>query len=519
MSIVPVRVDRRAVLAGLLAAPVLATSGCGGRTAPADTLRVGLKGGPDSLDPLKAEFAAAALLFRQFYLPLVGYGPNAAPAPTGVAASWTPDAAYVEWTFAIRPGLAWSDGQPLTATDVLESLRLGADPKTAYADASELYSIAGYQEAVLGRAPPADIAVTAPDEATLVIRLKHPDSGFASRMQEFYPVPMQTIAAHGVNWTDLDKIVVSGPYKPVTRTQTRLEFEKNPLGGWIETMPARIEVEAIEDDATRLRMFQSGDLDLTQDPPLLRAADFEKEFGARYQRFAAPRFIYMSMNTKRPALADARVRRALSLGFDRGVIARNVMRGAVEPMGRFVRGEEQPAHDPEAARALLAEAGHTPANPLRFELLVTKDDRERAAIQMVDMWKRIGVEVTLFAADSSAIVSRLNNFDFDAAIVRLDKGMKSDPVDLMASWGAGGTAFSHQWKNPAFDAALDAARAEGDPARRKEKVLAAEKFLLDEAPVAGVWFFPSSWFVAERVGNTLPGMPPIIWPGLTLKDA
>lgn len=512
-----IRTDRRAILAALLAAPAVSVAGCGNRQAPPGTLRVGMSGGPDSLDPLKAEFAASALLFRQFWLPVVGYGPNAEPDASGIAASWTASADYSVWTFKVRPGLKWSDGEALTAKDVLDSLRLGADPKTVYADASELYSIKGYQEAVLGRASHEDIGVAAPDEATLVITLKHGDSGFASRMQEFYPVPVHAIALHGQQWTDMDKIVVSGPYKPIERTPTRLVFDKNPAGGWVEAMPARIEVDAIDDMATRLRMFQSGDLDLAQDPPLLRSADFAKEFGSQYQTFKAPRFIYVTMNTKRPAMADPRVRRALSMGFDRGVIAQNVMRGAVEPMGRFVRGEAQPAYDMAAAKALMAEAGYSPENPLRFELLVTKDDRERAAIQMVDMWKQIGAEATLFAADSSAIVARLNGFEFDAAISRLDKGMKSDPVDLMASWGSGGTAFSHQWKNPAFDAALDAARAEGDPARRKDKVLAAEKFLLDEAPVAGVWFFPSAWFVSERVEATLPGMAPIIWPSLRLK--
>ena len=360
-------------------------------------------------------------------------------------------------------------------------------------------------------------SVSAPDPETLIIELNVADAEFWSRLQEFYPVPMHAIAQNGANWTNLDKIVVSGPYKPIERTSTRIVFDNNPRGGWTSGMPRQIVVEAIEDAATRLRMFQSGDLDLAQDPPLLRAGEFAKEFGKGYQRFPAPRLVYTSFNTKKTQLQDPAVRRALAMSIDRDVIATSVMRGSVEPAGRLVRGQTQSKYDPEGAKAILASKGYNATNPLRFELLVTKDDRERAAIQMVDMWKQVGVEATMFAADSSAIVARLNAFDFDAAIVRIDKGMKSSPIDLMASWGAGGTAYSHQWKDPAFDKALSDARALGNASERDAKILEAEKILTDATPVTGIWFFPSAWLVNDRISGGIAGMPLVIWTTLRIK--
>jgi oligopeptide transport system substrate-binding protein len=509
--------DRRNLLAGIAASPVaISLAGCGKRTAAPDVLRVGMGGGPDSLDPMKAEFAAASLLFRQFWMPVVGYGTNATGAPA-MAMSWTGSNGFRTWTFKIAPGLTWSDGRIITSADVVDSLRYSADKTTAYADASELYMIKGYRDCVVDGKDPKTIGVSAPDANTVVIELNVADAEFWSRMQEFYPVPMHAIAANGAQWTNVDKIVVSGPYKPIERTQTRLVFDQNPRGGWLSGMPRQIIVEAIEDSATRLRMFQSGDLDLAQDPPLLRASEFEKEFGKQYQRFDAPRLVYTSFNTKKPQLQDPAIRRALAMSIDRDVIASAVMRGSVAPAGRLVRGQAQPKYDPEAARAILASKGFTPANPLRFELLVTKDERERAAIQMVDMWKKVGVEATMFAADSSAIVARLNAFDFDAAVVRIDKGMKSSPIDLMASWGAGGTAYSHQWKDPAFDAALGQARAIENADDRLAKTLEAEKILTDATPITGIWFFPSSWLVHERISGGIAGMPLVIWTTLKIK--
>ncbi len=510
--------NRRRFVASFGVAPVaLSAASCGKREAPADVLRVGMNGPPDSLDPMKAEFAAASLLFRQFWLPVIGYGTNATAAPA-IAMSWAGSNGFRTWTLKISPGILWSDGREITATDVVDSLRYSADKKTAYADASELYMIKGYRDCVVDGKDPKTIGVTAPDASTVIIELNVADAEFWSRMQEFYPVPLHTIAQHGGRWTEVENIVVSGPYKPIERTQTRLVLENNPRGGWRSGMPSKIDVQAIEDSSTRLRMFQSGDLDLAQDPPLLRATELAKEFGTQYQRFAAPRLVYTSFNTKKPQLQDPAIRRALAMSIDRTVIADKVMRGSVESAGRLVRGQPEPKYDPVAAKAILEGKGFNAANPLRFELLVTKDDRERAAIQMVDMWKQVGVEVTLFAADSSAIVARLNAFDFDAAVVRIDKGTKSSPIDLMASWGEGGTAYSHQWKDPAFDKALSDARAIEEPNARLAKSLEAEKILSDATPITGIWFFPSAWLVAKRVEGGIAGMPLVIWTTLKIKE-
>lgn len=511
--------NRRSLIAGLTASPVvLSLASCGKRQASGDVLRVGMAGPPDSLDPMKAEFAASSLLFRQFWMPVVGYGTDATPA-SAMVMSWEGSNNYRTWTFKMTPGLTWSDGRAITSADILDSLRYSADKKTIYADATELYMIEGYRDCVVDGKDPTTIGVSAPDAQTLVVQLNVSDAQFWSRMQEFYPVPMHIIARHGTTWTQLPNIVVSGPYKPIERTPTRIVFDNNPRGGWTSGMPRQIMVEAIEDSATRLRMFQSGDLDLSQDPPLLRAAEFEKEFGKGYQRFAAPRLVYTSFNTKKPQLKDPIVRQALAMSIDRDVIATSVMRGSVETAGRLVRGQPQPKFDPVAAKAMLASKGFNEANPLRFELLVTKDDRERAAIQMVDMWKQIGVQVTLFAADSSAIVARLNAFDFDAAVVRIDKGMKSGPIDLLASWSDGGTAYSHQWKDPAFDKALGEASALADPDARTAKILQAEKILTDATPITGIWFFPSAWLVNERISGGIAGMPLVIWTTLKIKAA
>lgn len=482
-------------------------------------LRVALAGGPDSLDPLKAEFAVSALLFRQYMLPIVGYGKNGEPSNDfSLSKSWSANADFTKWIFEIKPNLKWSDNTPLDAETIVKSLQKGADWKIAYPDASELFGIKGYKAAFLDKGNPEDIGVKLLEGNRIEIELDGADASFTSRMQEFYAVPLHIIDKFGESWTKIDKIVVSGPYKPTVYNQTRIRFDNNPLGGWVESMPKAIEVQSVDDFTTRIRMFQSKTIDLAQDPSLMRYASLTKDFPKNFIRVKAPRFAYISINTKKPQFTNPLVRRALNMAIDRDRIAHAILRGAVNPATRFVRDAEKINPDIVAAQKIMGDLGYNASNPLRFELLVPKDERERAAVEIANQWKAISVEALITTAESSAISARLNGFDFDCGLIRIDKGMKSDPLDLMASFGKGGNSYSHQWKNPNFDEALNVARSVSEKNARLNALLAIEKFLLDEVPLIPIWFADSAWLQADRVSGGIEGMAPIIWPSLKVKD-
>lgn len=505
--------------AGLLSPAFLAA--CGKKSRDKDTLRIALRGEADSLDPFKAEFAIANLLFSQYLLPLVGFGDNGKAIPA-IATSWQGSNDSKTWLLNINQGLKWSDGQPLKTDDILYSFWKAADWKTAYPDAPELFSIVGFEKAMMSKGDPKTIGVKkiAPDK--IQIDLLASDARFPLQLQEFFPVPAHIVDKFGEDWTKLSNIVVSGPYKPTIFTQTRIKFDKQDSNDWAAlgfnpNMPKAIDVDTVQDIATRLRMYQAGDVDIAQDPPLFRYDEIKQKYGSEFIRLPAPLMIYMSLNTKRPALQDKDVRRALGMAFDRTFIADKLMRGAVHPANRIVRDEPLLPYDPEGAKKILESKGYNASNQLKFEFLVPKDERERAAVKIVDSWKAIGVEATIASADTSAISARLNGHDFDAAIVKIDKGLKSDPIDLMASFASGGNAYSHQWVNKDFDAALNYARSIADEAKRKAAVLAAEKYLIDDAPILPIWFGDSAWLIGNNVDGGRKDIPPVIWPTLQIK--
>jgi oligopeptide transport system substrate-binding protein len=506
--------------AGLLSPALLAA--CSKKVPEKGAMRIALRGEADSLDPFKAEFAIADLLFPQYLLPLVGFGDNGTTIPC-VASSWEGVDNFTSWIFTINQNLKWSDGKPLTTDDVLQSFRRGANWKTAYPDAPELFSIKGFEEAIKTKGNPANIGVSiiAPDK--IKIDLLASDAHFPAQVQEFYAVPTHILAKYGDDWTKLENIVVSGPYKPVVYTQTRIRFAKNPNGDWAKlgfnpNLPNIIDVDTVPEAATRIRMYQSGDVDLSQDPALLRYTDLKEKYGDKFLRMPAPLLIYMSINTKHPKLQDKDIRRALGMAFNRNIISHNLLRDAVHPANRMVRTEPLLPFDRDGARKILESKGYNASNTLKLDLLVPKDDRERAAVQIVNSWKQIWVEATISSTDSSAISARLNGHDFETALVKIDKGLKSDPIDLMASFASGGNAYSHQWINHDFDAALKKARSIADEKQRHEAVLAAEKFIIDEAPILPVWFGDAAWLISDRVKGGRKGIPPVIWSTLEVKN-
>ncbi len=504
---------------GLATGSALTLAACGQRAAPADILRIGLGGAADSLDPLKAETAVAALLFRQIFEPLTRYAPNDGAAP-GLIASWESFDNATRWVGTLAQGRVWSDGAPITVADVVDSWRFAADPKTAYPDVAEFFAIAGLAEAAAGKAPTDSIAVLAIGDTAVEFRLVAPDAQFDHLMREFYPTPMAVRAKFGDDWVRPENIVVSGPYKPTAQTQLRIELARNdrypgPKG------PAKLSVEAIDDAATRVRMFRSGDLDLLADPPLSQMDSLRERFGEQLRRWQAPKFFYLSFNTRKAPFDRPEVRRALGAVVDRAAIATAVFRGAVQPAFNFDR---EPARFPpqgpaamESAAAALKAAGYGPENPLRFELAVVKDERERVALQIQDMWKPLGVACEIFGSEGTGIITKLNQGDFDVGLTRIDKGLKDNILDLMASYSAQGTARSHGWTDPAFDAAIAAARAEADPAARREKELAVERILMEAGAVSPLYFAPALWLASDRITLPESTLQPVFWNEITLK--
>ena len=179
----------------------------------------------------------------------------------------------------------------------------------------------------------------------------------------------------------------------------------------------RVLIRAVPEGASRAQLVQSGDVSLAADIPIPQRAAIESADNAEIVQQPDTNRHNISLNTRDPKLADARVRRALSLAIDREAIVDAVYQGYAEPAltpmaSSLIPGQEQSvSHDPEAARQLLQEAG---AGTLSLTLTINNERPGPFAEDMARLiqadWNKIGVKTQIDAIPSGA--------DFEAAVAK-----------------------------------------------------------------------------------------------------
>lgn len=514
---------RQALASGLAGAAAVTAASCSPRSsAPDDLLRVAIETEPDSLDPLRGQFASAALLYKQLHAPLTEYAPSGGLAP-GLALTWRSEDART-WTFTLRPDLVWSDGAPLTADDVVWTARRAVDPTTGFADLGDFFAVIGARDALAGERDPGTIAVTAPDPRTVIFELDRPVGNFPVLMREFYPLPRHAVEAHPDDWTQPEHWVSAGPFVLAAYEAMSLQLRKNPNFPAADSVRIEaIAVDVIDTPAARARRFRAGDYDLAERPPSDQIGFLRDTVGDELHAYPAPILTYLKINCARPALSDPRVRRALSLGLDRDFLNTHFFNGEAQTTDRVIprQGDAriEPRHDPQAAWALLEEAGFSQDSPLRLTLRATAGDRDRLAIALLDDWSRIGVQGELLASYPLDLYQAVDAGDFDLALARFDRGLKTDPDFMLQPFSRNGFADNTNWDGPArdqYDSLMADAYAVIDSAARAAHFQQAEAVFLDALPNIPLLHERAYWLVSDRTRISAE-IQPQLWRDLSLR--
>ncbi|MBK8020591.1 MAG: hypothetical protein IPK19_03955 [Chloroflexi bacterium] len=167
---------------------------------------------PTGLDPAQGGFGYQE--FFSLYEPLVDAYSSGEITPLA-AESWTISDDGLTYTFKLREGLMWSDGQPVTAEDYRQSFLRQLNPATAAYSAQEFFPIRNGQAYNLGEiADPEQVGLSAPDELTLVIELEQPTPYFLSYLgnSNYLPVRTDLIEQYGDQWMEAGNHVGNGPY-------------------------------------------------------------------------------------------------------------------------------------------------------------------------------------------------------------------------------------------------------------------------------------------------------------------
>ena len=168
---------------------------------------------PDTIDPHLTSSTWESHITGELFLGLTTENAQAHPIP-GIAESWTTTADGLTWTFKLRKGMVWSDGEPIKASDVIFGLRRVLDPKTASKYASMMFIIENAEDINAGKKPLTALGARVIDASTIELKLNQPAPylpGLLTHSSSF-PVPEHVITKFGKEWTNPGNMVSSGPY-------------------------------------------------------------------------------------------------------------------------------------------------------------------------------------------------------------------------------------------------------------------------------------------------------------------
>lgn len=525
-------------IAGLLAALVVTGCGGGGTAAGPDTLQVGNGAEVQDLDPHLVSGVTEHRVLSALFEGLADVDPTTLEAVPGAAASWEVSPDKLTYTFHLRADGRWSNGEPVTAYDFAYAWRRMLSPKLGAEYAYMLHCLKNARAYNLGElADFRQVGVRVVDELTLEARLEHPTPYFLRMQTHFawFPVHRATIEAHGAMdergtaWTRAGSHAGNGAFTLVKWVPNEvIRVEKNPhyWNADAVRLPA-IAFYPIDNLQTEERKFRSGALDLTADVPLHRIDVYRTERPEVFNLHPYCGVYFYRFNVTRPPFDDARVRRAFAMAIDRDQLAKHVLHDSVLPAGAYVppdtagyNASTEVPYDPEAARALLAEAGFPDGAGLpAIEILYNTAESHRTIAEAVQrMWKEhLNAQVTLLNQDWKVYLSSMNNLDYAVARSAWIADVE-DPVNFLECFLTGGGNNRTGWSSPEFDQLVRAAYQERDNAARYAKLEEAEALLLQEAPIAPIYFYTWRFLKSPRVGGLVPNrLGYIRWTDLYLK--
>jgi peptide/nickel transport system substrate-binding protein/oligopeptide transport system substrate-binding protein len=463
---------------------------------------------PATLDPAKARTVDELIVIDQLYDSLAAYDPDTLEPVPSVAASWTASEDQQHWDFTLRADARFSDGSPITSTDVKATLERIArkDSGSSVGDLLEL--VAGYRAVAVDGSATELAGVLAPSPSVVHVDLDAPWSSLPSALANpaFGVVPKAIADASAF---PEEAPVTNGPFRITARSPGRLSLSAAP-GAGVAARSGRLEFRFFDDRAGSYAALASGDADWSQVPPD-QHAEAVKRFGPSLFRPYVAELFY-AFNLRNPKFADARFREAVVRAVDVAGIIQEAYAETVQPMDGLVASGlaahrpgacgDRCAFDPERSKALLAEitssGGVVPDLQLDFD-----DDPTQTAVATAIQGDLASVGIT--AGLRSKPLAEYQQFAVtgEQELFRLGWIAPYPSADailtplFLTGFPNNLTGFT----SAPVDDLLRAARATADAAVRTDHYQQAEQAILAELPIVPIAQFEIQSAAAKRVGG------------------
>jgi peptide/nickel transport system substrate-binding protein len=474
------------------------------------TFTVALLNEVDSFNPFLGIEATSYEAYALTYDYMISYNmENMAPEP-GLATSWDTSEDGLTWTFHIRDGVEFSDGEPLTAEDIAYTYNrvLDGGPEAA-----------SYLKGAT--------SITAPDATTVVIELKKPNAVLPLLPIPIIPehvwkdVPEDEVKSYKAEPQGGRPVVGSGPFRLVEGSAggSTYRFEANPdyWGGTPHIDEVVFRVYKSEDPAVQALI--KGEVDFVENISALQVRALEGKEGITAQNGDSPGFDEIAFNTgsvdtetekpigdPNPAVLDAKFRHALGYGMDLDQVIERVYQGAGDPGTTIVPPaytnyhweppeDEAFVYDPDRAAEMLDDAGYEMGgdgfrtlpngDPIGTLRLYARSESP-TSLDTMNFFKEyladLGIKSEVTTMESSKLTDVILEGTFDA--FQWGWYVEPDPdgmLSYMTCDQRGG--WSDSWYcNEEYDALYEQQHVETDDAARVDQIKQMQQILYEDSP-------------------------------------
>jgi peptide/nickel transport system substrate-binding protein len=430
--------------------------------------------GPDTLNPLFCNDNTCNKIIDLAFPDLIGVNAESQyfekGAAHGLVTDWSASADGLVYTFTLRQDMKWSDGQPITADDMVFSYNVITNPDAQSPLVSGVTNIE---------------KVEAPDKYTLVITYKVADCTALSTANSIPvapkhvlgEVPAAELQAHPYSTAPT---VSAGRFKFESfRASEQTTLVPNPDYVDLEekqVLPGGFIQPVVPDQTVLVQQYLAGEVNMIDAPAVSRRAELRADASAGNSQifdFPGNSWDYIALNQAdptdpqpgldadgklveqkpHPLFGDVRVRRALAMALDVDAIIKGAVFGEGTRMASFIipsswavhKGLTPMAYDPVAAGRLLDEAGfpvgpdglrvakgakHAPDGTMfKFTLLTNQGNTRREAIGTIakDQLSQLGIEVDFQAIDFNVLNDTVRSQQYDARIGGWLNSFPDDP--------------------------------------------------------------------------------------------
>lgn len=529
-------------------------------------LRINLGTWPDVIDPQRSSFVNEIAHLKLVYEGLTKFNTKLETVP-GAAEKWEYNADLTELTFSLREGLKYSDGSLLNAKRFEYALQRNVDPETAGEYASitdEILNAPEWRAADIGAAEYsrdewlAKLGVQALDASgapcadyeqadclTLKITLSKPAPYFHTIMGIWvaFPAKQELIEEGGADWWTSSKYQVgNGPFVWQNMEPAVRSFFAPNENYWQGAPKVSIEYSYIVDSAVAFEAYKNDEFDIVASAAEdFDAIEADADLKAQHLVYAGSCTTVIKLglegvytapdgSTYDSPFKDPKVREAFYFAFDAEGWTQDVDANLstatwtwIPPgyPGYDAEANATPQFDPERAKQALADStygGPDALNALGLKLTYGQSARNQQRSEwLVAKYKEIlGVDIALDPIDNTTFTAITKDPATFPLLAR--QGWCADypdPQNWLSVYWRSDTTFAQRqgWKNEEFDALVDAADVESDPAKRADLYMQAQRLLLSQYPSAFGYNNKNHYLVKPWVLNVTTTPQDAGWPG------